>query len=257
MLPSRLRSTVAIRLRHDLMTGTVASLLMFGLHCTSLFSSAQPYLHYALSASAIVLGICNHYLYPQLRRQTPWKLFAKPLLRAHEFGQFETTVEARLTRFERAHLVALTLERNIIYPLLIVGCVTYFGAQLPPTVASLALPFAALRLLRGAFCHPQLLYMPLAAALLLTSVDLRRYAYDAYFPLIFYSLVIIWPKILELMLKMEFVLAYIAPWQISWGSAFHAFAQPFSVPHSAFIWIQAIVSSILSAPLNPFLGLFL
>lgn len=23
---------------------------------------------------------------------------------------------------------------------------------------------------------------------------------------------------------------YVAPWQITWGSAFHAFAQPFAVP---------------------------
>ena len=34
----------------------------------------------------------------------------------------------------------------------------------------------------------------------------------------------------ELMLKLRFILTYIAPWQITWGSAFHAFAQPFSVP---------------------------
>jgi len=32
------------------------------------------------------------------------------------------------------------------------------------------------------------------------------------------------------MLKLRFILTYIAPWQITWGSAFHAFAQPFSVP---------------------------
>ena len=29
---------------------------------------------------------------------------------------------------------------------------------------------------------------------------------------------------------MKFIITYIAPWQITWGSAFHAFAQPFSVP---------------------------
>lgn len=31
-------------------------------------------------------------------------------------------------------------------------------------------------------------------------------------------------------------------------------AQPFSVPHSAMLFLQAVVSSFLSAPLNPFLG---
>lgn len=34
----------------------------------------------------------------------------------------------------------------------------------------------------------------------------------------------------ELLLKLHFILVYIAPWQIAWGSAFHAFAQPFTVP---------------------------
>lgn len=50
------------------------------------------------------------------------------------------------------------------------------------------------------------------------------------------------------------MVTYIAPWQITWGSAFHAFAQPFSVPHSAMLFLQAFVSSVLSTPLNPFLG---
>ncbi|EPB66395.1 hypothetical protein ANCCEY_14511 [Ancylostoma ceylanicum] len=74
------------------------------------------------------------------------------------------------------------------------------------------------------------------------------------FPLVLYILIVFYPKWLELYLKMSFVMAYVAPWQISWGSAFHAFAQPFSIPHSALIWTQTVVSSLISAPLNPFLG---
>lgn len=50
------------------------------------------------------------------------------------------------------------------------------------------------------------------------------------------------------------MVTYIAPWQITWGSAFHAFAQPFSVPHSAMLFLQTAISAILSTPLNPFLG---
>lgn len=49
-------------------------------------------------------------------------------------------------------------------------------------------------------------------------------------------------------------MTYIAPWQITWGSAFHAFAQPFSVPHSAMLFLQTAISALLSTPLNPFLG---
>jgi hypothetical protein len=61
-------------------------------------------------------------------------------------------------------------------------------------------------------------------------------------------------KLYEFLLKMRFVITYIAPWQITWGSAFHAFAQPFSIPHSAMLFVQGFVSAMLSAPLQPFLG---
>lgn len=69
-----------------------------------------------------------------------------------------------------------------------------------------------------------------------------------------YILIAMWPKVQEFILKINFIFVYIAPWQISWGSAFHAFAQPFSVPHTGLICAQAAISSLLSAPLNPFLG---
>ena len=65
----------------------------------------------------------------------------------------------------------------------------------------------------------------------------------------------IWKSsVLYLCLQVQFVVTYIAPWQITWGSAFHAFAQPFSVPHSAMLFLQAAISAALSTPLNPFLG---
>lgn len=41
---------------------------------------------------------------------------------------------------------------------------------------------------------------------------------------------LVWFQFSDLVLKMKFIITYIAPWQITWGSAFHAFAQPFSVP---------------------------
>lgn len=40
----------------------------------------------------------------------------------------------------------------------------------------------------------------------------------------------------DLLYKLRFVLTYIAPWQITWGSAFHAFAQPFAVPRIPVHW---------------------
>jgi hypothetical protein len=157
--------------------------------------------------------------------------------------------------FEKIHVWMRLLERNVIYPILVVGALTVFAPKMTPKwVVPIVLPVVGLRLLRGGFCHPQLVYIPLLGSSLLLMLDLERHHVADYFPLCFYVFVAVWPKVLELVLKLEFVLAYIAPWQISWGSAFHAFAQPFSIPHSALTWAQAFLSSVISAPLNPFLG---
>ena len=74
------------------------------------------------------------------------------------------------------------------------------------------------------------------------------------FMLHYFVIGIIFHKLFEFYLKVQFVITYIAPWQITWGSAFHAFAQPFSVPHSAMLFLQAAVSAFFSTPLNPILG---
>ena len=58
------------------------------------------------------------------------------------------------------------------------------------------------------------------------------------FVLYYFFTSIVFHKLYEFFLKVQFVITYIAPWQITWGSAFHAFAQPFSVPHSAMMFLQ-------------------
>jgi hypothetical protein len=44
---------------------------------------------------------------------------------------------------------------------------------------------------------------------------------------ILYFSIIMWNKVQEIILKLNFIFFYVAPWQTQWGSAFHAFAQPF------------------------------
>lgn len=51
----------------------------------------------------------------------------------------------------------------------------------------------------------------------------------------------------EWLLKLHFVFTYIAPWQITWGSAFHAFAQPLSVARILFMkWMSNVRAISLS-----------
>lgn len=53
---------------------------------------------------------------------------------------------------------------------------------------------------------------------------------------------------------MDFVVVYIAPWNLSWGSAVHAILQPLSIPHTTLAMFQTILSTIITSPLYPFVG---
>ncbi|VDO31459.1 unnamed protein product, partial [Brugia timori] len=264
-LPNELQSVIINRIKNDVVISLIILVLFFAIHCTSIFTAAQPFLQTITCIICIVFGFINHYLYMELRKNTPWRIFARPILRAHEFAQFESLVAAKLTYFEIIHFYMLAIERNVLYPLFVVSSITINKWTLHPYFIALF----ALRILRSAFSQPQLMFLPLAFSFLLTKADLAKYSdIDRYFPLLFYLATLVWPKLLEFSLKINFILAYVAPWQIrhdfcyiqssylfcSWGSAFHAFAQPFSVPHTALSCIQTMLSSIISAPLNPFLG---
>ncbi|CAL2028093.1 unnamed protein product [Caenorhabditis brenneri] len=261
-MPKMVRKTVGERARYDLIFSVFLVVFFFGLHSTSLFTATQPYFTYAISGVCVFLGVLNHYLYPQFRSHTPWRACSSPLLKSAEHAQFESPDAAKLMYFEAIHLWMVAIERNIAYPLLIISMVTENGWSIP--LPWLILPLICLRLLRGGFSQPQLMYIPIAVALLAAAFDLKHVINIEYngkpltswnlLPIIMYICVSVYPKIVELYLKIAFIMAYVAPWQISWGSAFHAFAQPFSVPHSALIAIQTVISSIISAPLNPFLG---
>lgn len=52
----------------------------------------------------------------------------------------------------------------------------------------------------------------------------------------------------DLLYKLRFVLTYIAPWQITWGSAFHAFAQPFAVPRILNFVCDNVIFTVQSNP---------
>ncbi|KAI1719944.1 pecanex-like protein 1 [Ditylenchus destructor] len=265
-MPESMKRSVISRFHHDLFYFVVNTMVLFGIHSTSAFLSAQPYFEKVTFLLCIIFGVLNHHIYPQLRTHTPWKLFARPILKPFEFNQFETTVEAKLTIFERIHVWMLIIERNILIPLLVVNMMTTQAWKMP-FWSVILMALCSFRLARTGYAQPQLLTAPLmftfsvCSAGLVASADVMYRKTDpiskdastsALFVL--YVLAVIWPKVQECILKLQFIFVYIAPWQISWGSAFHAFAQPFTVPHSGLVAAIATVSSIISAPLNPFLG---
>uniref|UniRef100_A0AAF5DR28 Pecanex-like protein n=1 Tax=Strongyloides stercoralis TaxID=6248 RepID=A0AAF5DR28_STRER len=247
-------NTIGIRFQHDLFSMPFIMLIFFALHSTLLFHILQPWLERVLVIMSITIGFYNHYLYPHFRAKNPWKVLINPIFKPAEFFEFESKEEAGVTIFERIHLYLLFLERNVIYPLLITSLSSTYTWKVPfypPIIATIIL----FKITRTAYSQPYTLYSSLFFTYLLIYYDFSNwYGEFGNEIILWYLLTIIWPKIQELRLKLDFIFAYIAPWQISWGSAFHAFVQPFSAPHSGFLALVTFLSSILSAPLNPFLG---
>lgn len=133
---------------------------------------------------------------------------------------------------------------------------------------------AGLKLLRSSFCDPSFQFITLLFTLIFFHFDCPRASES--FLLDFFLMSIVFHKVRghvvdvlgprpglplhpcgfllqmrELWLKLHFILVYIAPWQIAWGSAFHAFAQPFAVPRILAAGVHVRVRAprkLLSAP---------
>ncbi|XP_077118301.1 pecanex-like protein 1 isoform X5 [Ranitomeya variabilis] len=257
-LPEKLRNSVNERLQSDLVVCVVIAVLYFAIHVSTVFTALQPVLSYVLYAVVGSVGFLTHYVLPQVRKQLPWHCFSHPLLKTKEYYQFEVRNAAHMMWFEKAHVWLLFVEKNVIYPLIVlnelsngakeIGSPKKLGAE----VGALLITIAGMKLLRSSYSSPTCQYATFIFTVLFFTFDYKDCSEKLLLDLFFMS--ILFSKLWELFYKLRFVYTYIAPWQITWGSAFHAFAQPFAVPHSAMLFVQALVSALFSTPLNPFLG---
>ncbi|XP_006798652.1 pecanex-like protein 1 isoform X7 [Neolamprologus brichardi] len=257
-LPEKLRSSVNERLQSDLIVCVVIAVLYFAIHVSTVFIALQPFLSYVLYALLGTVGLLSHYLLPQVRKQLPWYCFSHPLLKNKEYYQFEVRDAAHVMWFEKLHVWLLFVEKNVLYPLVILNELSGSARELASPkrldteIGALMITVAGLKLLRSCYSSPTYQYVTILFTVLFFTFDYRHLSETLLLDLFLMS--IIFSKMWELFYKLHFVYTYIAPWQITWGSAFHAFAQPFAVPHSAMLFVQAVVSAIFSTPLNPFLG---
>ncbi|XP_053240525.1 pecanex-like protein 1 isoform X1 [Podarcis raffonei] len=257
-LPEKLRNSVSERLQSDLVVCIVIGVLYFAIHVSTVFTVLQPVLSYVLYALVGSVGFMTHYVLPQLRKQLPWHCFSHPLLKTKEYYQFEVRNAAHVMWFEKLHIWLLFVEKNIIYPLIVLNELSSSAKaiaspkRLDIEFGALMITIAGMKLLRSSFSNPTYQYVTVIFTVLFFTFDYKRFSETMLLDLFFMS--ILFSKLWELFYKLRFVYTYIAPWQITWGSAFHAFAQPFAVPHSAMLFVQAAVSAFFSTPLNPFLG---
>ena len=272
-LPTKLRITVNARLKNDAIICVLIAVAAFLLHVSGVFTKLQPNLNYVLWTTASVSGFLCHYILPQLRKQLPWLCFSHPLLKSHEYDHFEVRQAARVMWFERIYVMATFIEKNLIYPMVFLSVLsTDLEAfkMMPPLWGALVMTVTALKCFRAAYSDCSRQYFILLLTVLVFRFDPEsrnvlgmttgsvagpgHNSSSDPFMLHYFVISIIFHKLFEFYLKVQFVITYIAPWQITWGSAFHAFAQPFSVPHSAMLFLQAGVSALFSTPLNPILG---
>ena len=255
-LPMKLRATVKARLKNDLIVCAVIGILTFTIHSSTVFTALQPELNPVLWGITSCLGFLLHYIVPQLRKQLPWQCLARPVLRSYEHAQFEVREQVRIMWFEKVYVYLCFVERNILYPVVFLGALTECSNKIVikfgTSIGALVIVICGLKSLRSSYSDPSTRYLVLVFAVLFFKVDFRDLSET--FLVDYFVTGIAFAKIYELLLKIRFIVTYIAPWQITWGSAFHAFAQPFSVPHSAMLFLQAGISAIFSTPLNPLLG---
>ncbi|XP_076014762.1 pecanex-like protein 2 [Genypterus blacodes] len=257
-LPEKLQNSMKEILLSDVVVCSVAYILTFAITASTVFLSLKPFVTIVLYALAGTVGFVTHYLIPQLRKHHPWLWISHPVLKTKEYYQFEPREDAVLMWFERLYVGLLCFEKYVVYPAIILSALTNDGFALSHRKKLgihcdvLLTTVAGLKLLRSSFCDPSFQFLTLLFTLVFFHFDCPRASES--FLLDFFIMSIIFHKMRELLLKLHFILIYIAPWQIAWGSAFHAFAQPFAVPHSAMLLLQTLLTTVFYTPLAPFLG---
>ncbi|CAF0827808.1 unnamed protein product [Brachionus calyciflorus] len=256
-------NSIRNRLESDLITGFLIFLFIFALHVSTLINTLRPWLNDVLFYVSILIGIVNNYLIPHLRLENPWCLFSRPFLRPKHWSLFEPNFLAVLEWFERSQLILIFLEKNFFNVLLIISIMTTssdlilkkFSSFDPSGFSACAfMTILGLKLLRSNYTEPQRQYKILILTFLFDKFDSKYFQYNETLLVCFYICAFFYGKLEDLLEKLKFIYVYTAPWQLPWGSAFHAFAQPLAAPHTSLLFLQTFLSSLFGAPLMPVMG---
>ncbi|XP_051025215.1 pecanex-like protein 2 [Acomys russatus] len=257
-LPQRMKDSVKDVLRSDLVICSAAAVLSFAVSASTVFLSLRPFLSIVLFTLAGTVGLITHHLLPQLRKHHPWTWVSHPMLKSKEYQQREARDVAHLMWFERLYVWLQCFEKYLLYPAIILNALTIdaFSISNYRRLGShwdiFLMITAGMKLLRTSFCNPVHQFANLGFAVIFFHFDYKDVSES--FLLDFFMVSIVFTKLGELLHKLRFVLAYVAPWQMAWGSSFHVLAQLFAIPHSAMLFFQTFATSIFSTPLSPFLG---
>nr|CDS30505.2 pecanex protein 1 [Hymenolepis microstoma] len=249
-LPGRIVAAMLVRIRNDLLLVLLWAVLGFAVHVSTVFTvpTLHPILPRLLTWIIIVCGFVLHYIWPQLRKPFPWLLFARSVC--------PPSMDGRVTGLEIAYHWCHWFERYFLVPAVTMATTT--KALVPlcekfnPIVATFILLITSMKLLRHGFSGGTRIFLNFYFAEVLFTCDFPGLSET--FPLDYFFTSIALAKVAELWNKLSFVYIYIAPFQASWGSICHAVAQLASIPHFISTLGNCILSTLLSAPLEPFVA---
>ncbi|NWJ08931.1 PCX2 protein, partial [Crypturellus undulatus] len=282
-LPEKMRESVKEILKSDLIVCTVAAVLSFAVSASTVFLSLRPFLSIVLFALAWTVGFVTHYVLPQLRKHHPWLWISHPILKSKEYRQREVRDAAHLMWFERLYVWLQCFEKYILYPAIILNALTIDAfsiskyRKLGAHCDIILITVAGMKLLRSSFCNPINQFVTLSFTVIFFQFDYKDISENFLMDFFMMSIVdwvfvfVFFFQLWDLLQKLQFIMTYIAPWQIAWGSSFHVFAQLFAIPHilyefiflysqiplhvySAMLFFQTLATSAFSTPLSPFLG---
>ena len=103
-----------------------------------------------------IVGFSLHYVLPQLRKQLPWLCFSHPILKSREYSQFEVRKAAKVMWFEKAFLWLQSIEKLVIFPMVILSALTMDVETMKDKnanhwIGAITLVICGLKLLRSAF----------------------------------------------------------------------------------------------------------
>uniref|UniRef100_G1NHA0 Pecanex-like protein n=1 Tax=Meleagris gallopavo TaxID=9103 RepID=G1NHA0_MELGA len=230
-LPEKMRESVKEILKSDLIVCTAAAVLSFAVSASTVFLSLRPFLSIVLFALAWTVGFVTHYILPQLRKHHPWLWISHPILKSKEHQQREVRDAAHLMWFERLYVWLQCFEKYVLYPAIILNALTIDAfsiskyKKLGTHCDIILITVAGMKLLRSSFCNPINQFVTLSFTVIFFHFDYRDISEN--FLLDFFMMSIVFHKLWDLLQKLQFIMTYIAPWQIAWGSSFHVFAHPF------------------------------
>ncbi|XP_018646017.1 pecanex-related protein [Schistosoma mansoni] len=258
-LSNLIRISLLARFENDLLSCILWFILAFLSHLTiTIITSTNTtinstdfhsyYYCYILNWISIVLGFLLHYVWPNFRKPYPWLLLVKPVV--------EPDLHGRIIRWEVAYFWLCWLERNLFLPAITMCTVTQsfdsMAVKFGPLLSTFIIIVCSMKMLRNGFCCAKQTYLSLFFTNLLFSFDF--YNFKEAFPINYFFVSLLVSKFIELFRKLHFIYVYLAPFNIIWGSVAHAVVQLGSIPHSVFLFANCIFSTILSAPLEPFMA---